>query len=142
MVHQFQPLSFWVVLPLPGVILRVVLVILDGIHGAHDPVLVDALYQVVVAHQVHLVGEGVVVAHEHEGGHVAVQRVVFAVEECLRDAVAGWWLKMKSLIPALLSRSETQRVLLPQVLKPNTFMPARRRPALRYPVAFVVAMVT
>jgi len=47
-----------------------------------------AFYQVVVPDQIQLVGEGVVVPHEHEGGHVPVKRVVLAVEENLRNDMA------------------------------------------------------
>ena len=48
-----------------------------------------AFDQVVVPYQIQLAGEGVVVAHEHHGLHVAVKRVVLAVEKNLRHAMAG-----------------------------------------------------
>ena len=75
--------------PFPRVILRVVLVIPKRIHGTHDSVLMHAFNQVVVPYQIPLVGQGVVIPQEHEGGHVPVQRVVLAVEENLRDNMAG-----------------------------------------------------
>ena len=48
-----------------------------------------AFYQVVVPYQIQLVCQRVVVPHEHEGGHVPVKRIVSAVEEYLRDDMAG-----------------------------------------------------